>query len=279
MTETQSFKDIIDAHLTSNKVELPVFDQTAFKIQQETAKPEPDTTAIERLIVTDPSLTSQVIKTANTAFFRGLTKVATVKDAIIRVGTDQVCAIVILVTQKNNFKSNDKFIQKYMSNLWRHSVGAAIGASWLAVRCGYPRLRDQAFVAGLLHDIGKLFLLNIIEFIRKDPTLSFNPSNTFMNEIMDSLHTEHGFRLMDQWNLPESYCETARDHHREPSDNSPLLLLLVQTADITCNKMGIGMHEPSELILAATPVAQLLGLSELDIAELEIALEDASILA
>ncbi|MDX9785172.1 MAG: HDOD domain-containing protein [Desulfobacterales bacterium] len=279
MNETTSFKDIIDAHLTSNQVELPVFDKTALKIQQETAKPEPDIAEIESLIITDQALTGQVIKMANTAFFRGLTKVATVRDAIVRLGTDQVCAIVILVTQKANFKSKDKLIQTYMTRLWRHSVGTAIGAGWLSVRCGYPRLKDQAFVAGLLHDVGKLFLLTVIEFIRRDPKLNFNPSDTFMNEIMDSLHTEHGFMLMTQWNLPEAYCDVAKEHHKDPSDNSPMILLLVQMADITCNKMGIGLHDPSELILAATPVAQLLGLSELDIAELEIALEDSSILA
>jgi HD-like signal output (HDOD) protein len=279
MSEVKSFKDIIDSRLKSNKVELPVFDKTAFKIQQETSKAEPDIPTIERLIETDPALTTQVIKLANTAFFRGLTKVATVRDAVVRLGTQQICAMVILVTQKNNFRSEDAFIRRYMAKLWRHAVGTAMGCGWLATRCGYAPIKDQAFVAGLLHDVGKLFLLSVMESLRKEPELSFHPTSTFMDEVMESLHTEQGFILMEQWNLPDMYCEVARDHHQEEVDAANTPLLLVQMADITCNKMGIGLYDPTDLILATTGPAQLLGLSELDIAELEIALEDASILS
>lgn len=278
MSEMKSFKDIIESRLKSNKVQLPVFDKNALDIQKETSSPEPDIHKIEHLIETDPALTSQVIKMANTAFFRGLTKVATVREAIVRLGTKQVSSIVILVTQKGNFKSKDPFVHGFMAKLWRHSVGTAIGADWLANRCGYSNIRSQAFVAGLLHDVGKLFLLTVVDSLRSDPNLSFKPSNTFMNEIMDTLHTEQGHRLLELWNLPESYSEIARDHHLEDMTNPDSMLLLVQMADITCNKMGIGLSDPSDLILAATPTAQILGLSELDMAEMEIALEDASIL-
>lgn len=279
MTQTKSFREIIDTCLKSNQVQLPVFSKIALKIQEETLKAEPDIAVIEKLIETDTALTSQLIKMANTAFFMGLTKVATVKDAIVRLGTRQVSALVILVTQKSNYQSQDAFIQKYMAQLWRHSVGTALGAGWLSTRCGYPQLKDQAFVAGLLHDVGKLFLLSVVETIRNDPKLNFKPSETFMNEVMINLHSEQGHMLLEQWHLPEVYCVVARDHHREVMDNSHMMLLLVQMADITCNKMGIGMTEPADLILAATPTAQTLTLSELDLAELEIALEDASLLA
>lgn len=279
MTSTLSFKDIVEDYLKSDQVHLPVFDKTALKIQQETAKEEPDIRAIEKLIETDTALTSQLIKMANTAFFRGLTKVGTVRDAIVRLGTRQVASIVILVTQKSHYKSPDSLIQKYMTKLWRHSVGTAMGANWLASRCGYPHLKEQAFVAGLLHDVGKLLLLTVIEAIRNDPKLDFTPTETFMDEILDSLHSEQGYILLDKWNLPEVYCTVARDHHQDFIDTSNLMLLLVQMAEITCNKMGIGLGEPTDLILAATPTAQALSMTELDLAELEIALEDANILA
>jgi HD-like signal output (HDOD) protein len=279
MSPTKSFKEIIDSCLKSNQVQLPVFSKIALKIQEEINKAEPNIATIEKLIVTDTALTSQLIKMANTAFFMGLAKVATVRDAIVRLGTRQVSALVILVTQKSNYRSEDAFIQKYMTRLWRHSVGTALGASWLSTRCGYPQLKDQAFVAGLLHDVGKLFLLTVVESIRNDPKLNFKPSETFLDEVMVNLHAEQGHMLLEQWHLPEIYCIVARDHHQDVIDTSHMILLLVQMADITCNKMGIGLHEPSDLILAATPTAQALTMSELDLAELEIALEDASILA
>jgi HD-like signal output (HDOD) protein len=279
MPQTKSFREIIDSCLKSNQVQLPVFSKIALKIQEETNKAEPDNNAIEKLIETDTALTSQLIKMANTAFFMGLAKVATVRDAIVRLGTTQVKNLVILVTQKSNYQSKDAFIQKYMTRLWRHSVGTAIGASWLSSRCGYPQLKDQAFVAGLLHDVGKLFLLTVVETLRNDPKLSLMPSETFLKEILDNLHAEQGHMLLEQWHLPETYSIVARDHHQDLMDTPHTMVLLVQLADITCNKMGIGLHEPTDLILAATPTAQALTMSELDLAELEIALEDASILA
>lgn len=279
MAEMRSFREIIDSCLKSNQVQLPVFSKIAMQIQAETSKDEPDINAIEELIVTDTALTSQLIKMANTAFFMGLTKVATVKDAIVRLGTRQVSALVIMLTQKSNYRSEDAFIQKYMTRLWRHSVGTAIGAGWLSTRCGYPQLKDQAFVAGLLHDVGKLFLLTVVDATRNDPKLNFKPSETFLNEILDNLHTEQGHILLEQWHLPETYSIVARDHHQDLADTAHMMVLLVQMADITCNKMGIGLHDPTDLILAATPTAQALTMSELDLAELEIALEDASILA
>ena len=278
MTEAKSFKDIIQDHLKSNRIPLPVFNKIAFDIQRETARSEPDINRIRKLIEKDQALTTQFIKMANTAFFRGLAKVATVQDAIVRLGTQQVSAIVILVTQKGNFRSDDPYVNKFMTKLWRHSVGTALGSGWLARRCGYPQLSDQAFVAGLLHDVGKLFLLSVVELIRRDPKTTFKPSPEFMNEIMETLHTEQGYMLMEKWNLPEAYWEVTRDHHNEEVAANRTLLLIVQMADATCNKMGIGFWEPSDLILAAMPVAQLLNLSEVDLAELEIALEDAEAL-
>jgi putative nucleotidyltransferase with HDIG domain len=277
MTAGKSFKDIIDACLKSESIELPIFDKIAMKIQEEAARAEPNIRTIVELIETDTALTGQVIKVANTAFFRGMARVETVRDAVIRLGTKQLYSIVVLVTQKNNYRSKDAFIQKYMAPLWRHSVAVAVGAGWLASRCGYAQQKEQAFTAGLLHDVGKIFLLTVVEAIRSDPKLSFNPTPALMSQIMQTLHAEQGYKLLEQWNLPETYSIVARDHHTELMESSDVLLLLVQMANIACNKMGIGMKGISDLILAATVPAQILTLSELDLAELEIALEDSAV--
>ena len=277
-TADKPFKDIIEEYLASEKTQLPAFDRTAMKIQQEISNAEPSIETIRSAIMEDQALTAQVLKMANTAFFRGLSKVTTVRDAIVRLGIEQISNIVLLVTQKRIFKAGDKDVQELMEKLWRHSVGTAIGSAWLARKSGYDQLSSQAFVAGLLHDIGKLFLLTVIETIRGQNAHPFNPSKDFLMEIMNSLHTDQGWHLVHNWNLPESYCVVARDHHLEVFDNRNTLLLLVRMVDMTCNKMGIGLHEPQEHLLVTTPEAVTLGLSEVDLAELEIMLEDAPLL-
>ena len=272
------FKDIIEEHLTSKETQLPAFDKTAMKIQREISRPEPDIEAIRSAIREDQAMTAQVLKMANTAFFKGLSKVETVRDAIVRLGIEQISNIVLLVTQKKFFKAGDPEVQAFMEKLWRHSVGTATGSAWLAKKSGYAQLSSQVFVAGLLHDIGKLFLLTVIESIREKNAYPFNPSKDFVMEIMDNLHTDQGWRLTQNWNLPEAYCVVARDHHLEAFDNRNTLLLLVRMVDMTCNKIGIGLNEPEEHILVATPEAITLGLSEVDLAELEIMLEDNPLL-
>ena len=92
---------------------------------------------------------------------------------------------------------------------------------------------------------------------------------------MDSLHTQHGHFLLKNWNLPDVYCDIARDHHEEEVDENDALLLMVRLVNRACNIMGIGLKEDTTTILAATKEADLLGLSEISLAELEIKLEDS----
>lgn len=278
MEADRPFKEIVEEYLASNETQLPPFDKTAYQIQQEITKAEPSIQKVESLVEVDQALTAQMLKMANTAFFRGLSKVETVRDAIVRLGLQQVSHIVMLVTQKKIFKSDDRYIQELMEKLWRHSVGTAMGSAWLAKKCGYQQLANQAFVAGLLHDIGKLFLLTVIELVREKKGSEFDPSKAFFIDVMDNLHTEQGYELTQNWNLPEAYCIVARDHHEDSFDVRNVLLLLIRVVDRACNKMGIGMAEPMDHILVTLPEAVALGLSEVDLAELEIMLEDAPIL-
>jgi HD-like signal output (HDOD) protein len=94
---------------------------------------------------------------------------------------------------------------------------------------------------------------------------------------MDHLHTGRGYMLMKRWNLPEKYAQVARDHHQDALDAENYLALTVRLADKACNKLGIGLRRDSGVILIAAPEAKELHLSELDIAKMEIMLEDSQV--
>ncbi len=105
------------------------------------------------------------------------------------------------------------------------------------------------------------------------------PSDTVIQEVMANLHTDQGSSLMRQWNLPEKYCLVARDHHlAELDDNNPLLIL-VRLANQMCHKLGIGMISEPAVVLHTTPEATHLRLSEVDLARLEVRLEDSHVFA
>ena len=279
MAEQESFIEIIDKQLTSSDARLPVFNSTAMRVQQEIAKEEPDIRLIEKLIVSDQSLTAKVLSVSNSSFYKGLNQVETVRNAIVRLGINEVSNIVMLVTHENNFRSKDPFVHGIMRVLWKHSVGCALGSNWLAKKSGLHGLAHEAFFAGLLHDVGKLFILTVIDDLKHSDNLEIQPSNSLLVEAMNSLHSHHGYSLMVHWNLPEKYCNIVRDHHTEEFDTKDMLQITVRLADKACRKMGIGMVEEQDLALVATPEAESLHISEVDLAQLEIMLEDAQVFA
>jgi HD-like signal output (HDOD) protein len=278
MSETLSFIEIVQRQLESEDTKLPPFDGTAQKIQQEILKEDPDVRLIEKWIVSDQALTGQVLRVANSSFYRGLVKVSTVRNAILRLGINEVSNIVTLVTQEQNYFSKDATLQEIMRNLWRHSVGCAIGAHWLAREAGFQPLVHEAFFAGLLHDVGKLFILKVVEDLKRRGKMASQTSVALLNEAMESLHAESGASLMGHWNLPQRYCNVARHHHDELVDPKDYLLLVVALSNRACHRIGIGPRKDSGIVLAAQPEAKTLGMREVDLARLEICLEDARLM-
>jgi HD-like signal output (HDOD) protein len=272
-----SLLEIINTHLSSDKIKLPVFSPIAMRIQKEIASEDPDVILIEKLICNDVALTGSVLKVANSSFYKGLTQVATIRNAIVRLGVNEISNMVMLITHENNFRSKDPFLHDFMRRLWRHSLGCALGAHWLCKHCGVQIIAHEAFVGGLLHDLGKLFILRVIDQIKDSGEMNLQLSEQLVNEIMNSLHPEYGYSLIKQWNLPEKYCRVARDHHAEEFNQKDFLLILVRMANMACNKMGIGLNTDPSLILMVAPEAQLLHLSDIDIANLEIRLEDSQV--
>ena len=273
-----SLIDVINRFIESDAVMLPVFNSAAASIQQELAKNEPSIQVVEKIITADQALATQVLKIANSSFYRGLTEVGTVRASIMRLGMKEIEKVVLLATSRNHFKSTDKTINLLMKKLWQHAVGCAYGTVWLARRHTYGVEQSQAFFGGLFHDVGKLLVLVIIEQIKRR-NQSLKITDALLLEAMDRLHAREGGKLLAKWNMPEYFCVIAREHHSSELDDKNILMLLVRMSNLVCHKLGIGLVRDPSLILPATLEADLLNLSEIDLAELEIALEDTAVLS
>lgn len=278
MQKNLSFLDVITQYIEAGNVVLPVLSSAAMRVQQELVKKEPEIKVLKSLISQDQSLSSQVLQMANSAFYHGLVEIKTIEAAIIRLGMREVGRITLLASTKNQFRSTNKSLNAIMHKLWQHSVGCALGVQWLSKRCKLEELQKHAFFAGLFHDVGKLFVLMMIEQM-KEKHKDLPLTHALLMETMTVLHAEQGYNLMKQWNLPEEYCVITRDHHKKDLDDKNLLLLMVRISDMACLKLGIGLTKEPSLVLSACEEAQLLNLSEIDLAELEISLEDTAILA
>jgi len=277
MEKKVSFVDLIEKFIEEGNVVLPVFSSAAMRVQQELVKKEPNMKVLVNTISGDQSLSSQVLQIANSSFYQGLVEVSTIRSAIVRLGMREVGRISLVSSAKNQFRSVDKEHKQIMRKLWQHSVGCAMGAKWLAKRCELEELESEAFFAALFHDVGKLFVLMVVEQMKKK-NRSMQTSSALLNEAMSSLHPIQGYNLMKKWNIPDIYCVIARDHRLIDYDNKNMLLVLVRLADMMCNKLGIGLQKNSDIVVSSTEEAQQLNLTEIDLAELEILLEDTKVL-
>ncbi len=273
MNKEKSIIDILKSQMEKEE-SLPVLSKNSLKLQNEIAKNDPNLKKIEMMIKLDPSLASYVLKTANSSYYRGLEQVSTIKEAMIRLGRIELCNIIVQAVHKNNFQSGDPFIRNFQHTLLNHSLSCAVGSFWTAKYLELEDLIPKSFIAGLLHDMGKLYLLTAFEKMKAGKLIKNYPANSLIEEIIAKLHAEQGFELLSHWNLPESLCKIAGDHHKDKFDQTDVLLVLVRCVDQVCNKMEKGNKEEDTARIASSIEADILGLSEIGLAEMEIAIED-----
>ncbi len=275
MQKDLSFLEIIEEYVESDKVTLPPFDKTALRIQQEIQKKDASISKIEKLIIADPAMTSQILKVANSAFFRGLSKVMTVREAIIRMGLDEITRIVMILSQSKLYSTKDAFIKNYRNMLWQHALVSALVSQWVAKEAGFEESTQEVFFASLMHDIGKLFLITVIEKIKSSNAVPFIPSKAIINEIIKNQHAQQGYNLLKKWNIPDKYCQVAKEHHDKKFDTTNIPLVVLRIVNKTCNKMGVSLEKKDETHNSVTAEASFFGFSEIKLAELELQIEDS----
>lgn len=268
MTNEKTFVATLKKHIQSERLTLPVFDAVSLRIYMELIKKEPSFRIVEKLILADQALSSNLLKIANSARYSGLVETDSVKSAIIRIGMSEIARIVSADISKKMYRSRDRQMTAITKKLWQHSLGCAFAAGLLSSRLDFGVMQNEAFFTGLFHDIGKLLILKVIAE-QKHKDRSITVSDELLLEAMDTLHTEQGYLLMRQINMPEKFAVIARDHHLQDFDRDNYLLALVRMANIVCHFMGIGLvHDPS-IALLETEEAVLLKLSESDLEALQ----------
>lgn len=274
MSNKTAILDILKQYIEDQN-NYPVLNPKAAELQGEIMKPDPDLKTVNKMIQTDPTLTANILKVANSPYYRGLGEVTTIKEAALRLGYNGLTDIIMQVIHKKNFTSDIPVIKARQARLWDHSLACAIASRWLANHLKMNDLLPKAFIAGLLHDMGKLCLLTAIEkiMVSKTQMIPFTPD--LIDRILDSLHGKQGYAMLKQWHLPAQYCSIARDHHNEKYDETDSLLMVVRLADQVCKKMERNDPEEDLTFIMGSREANILGVKETGIALLEIALEDA----
>lgn len=270
---TASIPETVRRLLASQPIELPIFHPVALKLQGMLSNYDFTVDEVSMVANEDMSLASQMLKIANSPMYMGRSKVATIKEAVIRLGAQQVINLVIAASQAAVHTSTNPALDHYMKEMWLHSHGCAIGARWLAHSCGMRGVADETYLAALLHDIGKLYLLKSIEKLVAAGVINSLFDDELILEIFDAMHAEQGYRMMQHWNFPAMYCDVIRDHHAEEWDTVNKMLAIVRFVNMASHRVGLGLKHEPDLALMLIPEAEVLDITEIQIAELEELLE------
>ena len=261
------------------RITLPVFNNVARQLQAAARAETYDLSVLERAIDSDPALAVEVLRAANSAFFGGLMPVTSIRAAIMRLGVRQVANLAFMATEKNRYVARQPAVAPMMKQLWQHASACALASEWIAKRLRFTQLAEEAFLGGLLHDIGKLFLLRVLDDMLSERRQAIQHPPALVREILSQAHADIGHQLLRAWNLPEIYLTIVRDHHVETVDPTNVSLIMVRLANQACRKAGIALARDETIVLAATAEAMALGMNEVALAELEIVLEDVQAMA
>jgi putative nucleotidyltransferase with HDIG domain len=240
---------------------------------QELIARDADLPSIVRAIEREPTVAAALVKYANAAVYAGLRDVTDLQQAVARLGLDQVQQTVVSLSAKAAFKADNAAQAKYYGTIWKHSLTTAVAARRLAEFVNVPK--ETAFLAGLLHDIGRVCVLRGITALRKrDPKGFVLPDNT-ISEFTDALHCSMGEVLCKAWNIPAELSDAIKRHHdpnlTEPKD---MLAAVVQVADLMAAKIGASLHPEPNMKLVERPAFAALQLDDVKIAMLLVELED-----
>lgn len=272
LTERVSITDLIAERARRDDFKLPVFNSVAVELQT-ALNDDIGMKEVEALVLKDQALASELLRVANSAFFSGLAKLDSIRQALVRLGARQVLNVVMVAAQRQAFHASNPMLEGVMGELWRHASASAGGCRWLASRLGYKSEADTAFLCGLLHDLGSLVIVKVVdELMASDPALDISPA--LLTELIDTLHNEYGYQVMQSWQLPESFAEVARDHHAKAFDDKNTLMMIVRIVDAACMKVGIGLTSNPDVVLEALPESHMLGIKAVYLAELQIELEE-----
>lgn len=221
-------------------VDLPSLPTTIVKVVQAMESETITTRQIEDLISTDPAIAAKLLKVVNSAYFGMPRQISSISQAIAILGLHQVRNLVLGIGVLNALSGDSTRTELTLQKFWERSFGAAACAQLLARHKKLPsKEHESLFVAGLLHDIGVLFMLTqftvpYLEVLESSHE-NCEPLIDVERRLMNTDHASLGGMLAHTWNFPESLEELIRCHE-EPGDphDSPAFACIHVADRVAC---------------------------------------------
>jgi HD-like signal output (HDOD) protein len=198
----------LERSLAERSLALPSLPEVALKIREALADENVSFSEIVRLLGADPALAARILKVANSAmFYRGSQPITNLHDAVAQLGYKMVRNVALSFAAQQVFIGyGSRPLRDHVSAIWQHSVHTAALAHMLA-RVRAALNPDEAFLAGLLHEVGKLYIL----MRAKDDAQALTDEAAFRSMLAE-WHPRLGRAVMEAWELSEELATAVGEH-------------------------------------------------------------------
>jgi HD-like signal output (HDOD) protein len=210
----RALADRVLDHFSKNRPGPASSPALSLRVLNLVAAQDADIAEMVRLISADPALSAGVLTVANSAYYRGLEEIETVRAAVVRLGLDEVARVVGALSAKSLFnprlKAELAVFGPRFSALYHRALTTANGAAWLAMQHRGGRA-DRAFLGGMLFDVGKSISLRSIASLALQGPLAAPEDQ--VERVIERLHVEVGAECHQEWQLPQYLTVIAVRHH------------------------------------------------------------------
>lgn len=223
--------------------DLPPMPQVAQKARKVLSDPDSSFTDLAKVIETDQGIVTRVLKLANSPYYGCSGNVSSVQHASVVLGGKTLMELLNLACSSEILAKTLEGYDLDAGDLWMHSLAVANGSLIIARKVN-PGLEQDAFAAGLIHDVGKI-ILDPYVFERKKEFQSFvqDGKESFLyaeKEILGFDHAELASEVCEQWQIPGHIALSIRYHHDPSPSDGDDLSYIVHMADAIAIMSGIG---------------------------------------
>ena len=227
-------------YLSNALDDLPVLPQVPQRVMAMVYDPMTSMRDVARVINDDPVIAVKILKLANSAYYGGRQSITSLDVACARLGMKMIVKMVHAVGSRNMYRTRSKELRDTMQRLWKHSVVAAYCAGEIASIM--PILSsDEVFLAGLVHDIGRVVMLNVFSTMLERTGRKPAGSLDAFEPVVRSLHPLAGLHATQNWDLSTQFRVTTFFHHipgSVPLDEWRPITHIVALANLMSKMLG-----------------------------------------
>ncbi len=223
----QQFLDHLLEEIEKDRIVLPSLPEVALKVRDAVDKGDASASQLATMIAEDAALTARLLQVANSPLYRARTEITNLQMAVMRLGYNTVRTLMMGLAMKQVFQPDSPLLGNYFYDIWQTSVDVASISRAMATLC--PGLdTEQALLAGLIHQIGKLPILSLA-----DKSTGIAKDQETLGHLLDSLHPRIGEVIMAKWNFPDTLRRVVTEYiqwERQPEDEKADYVDVVQVA-------------------------------------------------